>query len=186
VPCVLPSLTLLLKSFATYSATTSVSKPSLTPSTCKNSFLRNYFLTFLLSTDPDPIYVCQLLDVCAEVDGGNVTLVSATSSPQNGSQGSTFTVTMTYSVTSPTGPGFLTIVVIPPDTGAPLSAATFVEGQATGEYQISWPLTTTPSEQEPFSNGVYQAYVAVCEGDCTTKHPYGGIYAEGQTKFQIV
>ena len=92
---------------------------------------------------------------------------------------------MTYTVGAPTGPGFLTIVVIPPDTGAPLSDSEFVEGQAKGEYQISWQLQTTPNEQEPFSNGVYQAYVAVCEGDCTTKHPYGGIYAEGQTKFTI-
>lgn len=142
------------------------------------------FVKVLQYEDPDPIYVCQLIDICGHVNGGKANMTSVTVAPASGPQGTTFAIRAAWSVTSPTGPGGLNIVVIP-QGGMPISGGSFIEGQAVGNYDAQFTLKATPSEQEPFSPGAYQVQIALCEGDCSTKHPWGGVYAEGQTRFTI-
>jgi len=142
------------------------------------------FVDALNVTDPDPIYVCQSVDFCAEVNNGSAKVVVAQVNPKSGATGSTFNIQMEYQVTSPTGPGYLVVEILCPD-GATLSGETFNDAQAVGSYGVQWQIQAQPSEQESFGAGVYQVQVAVCEGDCTTSHPYGGVYAVGQTSFTI-
>jgi len=92
---------------------------------------------------------------------------------------------MIYNVVSATGPGLLSIVIAPQD-GFPVGDDEFTEGQSVGTYSISWQVQTTPSESEDWSAGLYQVQVAVCEGDCTNSHPWGGVYAQANTQFTIV
>jgi len=142
------------------------------------------FIEAINVTDPDPIYACQVIEVCPIVNGGQVKVVSATSSPKSGPQGTTFTINFEYTVVAATGPGLLSVSIFPPDA-EPFGDSEFTEGQAPGTYGIQWSLQAQPSEQEPFDAGQYIVGVAVCEGDCTTVHPYGGVYAAANTTFTI-
>jgi len=144
----------------------------------------NAFVDAINVTDPDPIYVCQEIDLCPVVNGGAVTTLNASVDPTKGAQGTTFTIYYGFKVTSPTGPGYVVVNVNCPD-GSSVGGGEFSEGFGNGAYTISFSLEASPSEQESFGPGNYQVIVAVCEGDCTTDHPYGGIYAEGETSFAI-
>jgi len=143
------------------------------------------FVDIINETDPDPIYLCQLMEVCPHVNGGKVSILSATVDPKQGPQGTVFNITLIYQVSNDTGPGVVEVDIIPPDTGFPMSEAEFIEGQEVGEYAVAWQLQATPGENEPFSNGVYLIGLLVCEGDCETVHPWSGVYAVANTTFTI-
>jgi len=143
------------------------------------------FIDAINDTDPDPIYVCQVIDVCPVVNNGSVKILSTYSRPASGAQGTTFTCGMQYQVISATGPGSVDIAIIPPGSGEVMSDGEFTEGQAPQTYTVEWTVPTTPSENEPFTAGTYQVSLAVCEGDCTTSHRWGGVYASAMTTFTI-
>jgi hypothetical protein len=142
------------------------------------------FADALNMTDPDPIYVCQVIDFCPEVKNGSVTISDGNVDPAKGPQGTTFNLILEYTVKVATGPGYLVVNVNCPD-GQPVGDGQFIEGQPPGKYQITWQLQAQPSEQESYQAGVYQVEMAVCEGDCTTSHPFGGVYASTSTSFSI-
>lgn len=142
------------------------------------------FVKLLQREDPDPIYFCQLLDACGFTNGGKADIFLTQSVPKSGAQGTTFDIEAEWRVTKATGPGGLNIAVVP-QGGFPITGGSFIDGQQPGVYGAKFSLKTKPSEQEPFNPGVYQVEVALCEGDCTTKHPHGGIYSVNRTSFTI-
>jgi hypothetical protein len=142
------------------------------------------FIDAINSTDPDPIWVCQEIDICPIVNGGKVVITSAGAQPPKGPQGTTFNIGMTYQVVNATGPGGLDIAIFPP-ADEPMSDFEFSEGQTAGTYSVSWQLQAEPSEGESFSPGIYAVMLAVCEGDCTTIHNWGGVYASVAFNFTI-
>jgi len=142
------------------------------------------FINLVEEEDPDPIFLCQEVDLCPIVEGGQVNITSATVSPKQGPQGTTFTITMVYNVVSATGPGLVVVNIVPP-ADMPFGDEEFEEGQSKGAYKTQWQLQANPSEGESFSPGVYQVQVAVCAGDCTTAHAYGGVYAQANLSFRI-
>jgi len=148
----------------------------------------NEFVNVINDTDPDPIYYCQEFDMCPVVNGGQVAITHTHMSPISGEAGTTFNVTWTYKVIAPTGPGLLSIVVLPPANDGfdmPFGFGGFIEGQAVGIYEAEAGIDTTPQEMEPFNAGTWVANVAVCAGDCTNDHPYGGVYADVNVTFTI-
>jgi len=142
------------------------------------------FIAAINVTDPDPIYACQVMDLCPVVNGGMVTISQATVSPKSGPSGTTFNFNLVYLVTAATGPGLIAVTIIPPDA-LPFGEASFEEGQPTGKYDVQFQMQATPSEQEPFNPGTYYAAMAICEGDCTTDHEWGGVYASVNVTFSI-
>ena len=142
------------------------------------------FVNFISYEDPDPIYLCQVMDLCPVVDGGKVNITQALVSPSAGPAGTKFAIVMRYTVISTTSTGTLAVQINPPD-GFPMGDGEFTEPQTPGEYSIEWDLDSTPSESEAFSAGVYPIVVAVCAGDCSDSHPYGGVYAQANTQFKI-
>jgi len=143
------------------------------------------FINLVEYEDPDPIYLCQIVDLCPVVNGGAVNITSLYVDPPSGPQGTFFNITMVYTVLSPTGPGLLAVTIVPPGADFPFGGEDFQEGQPKGSYPVGWQLQATPSENESFGPGVYQVQAAVCAGDCTTSHPYGGVYAQATTSFKI-
>jgi len=142
------------------------------------------FIDAINVTDPDPIYICQDIDLCPVVNGGAVTVNGASVDPPSGPQGTTFTFELDYTVTAPTGPGLQVVNVFPPDA-EPFGNADFSEGQPVGKYSLQVSLQASPSEQEPFDAGEYIVEMGICEGDCSTVHPYGGVYAAANVTFKI-
>jgi len=136
------------------------------------------FIAIIQYEDPDSIYTCQLLDACAEVDGGQAKITKVWVTPSSGPQGTNFTLGMMYQVIKTTGPGYLSVFIFPPsnDPSFPFGGDAFVDVTDPGTYGIEFSFVASPSESEDFAPGLYVVSFAICEGDCTTTHPYGGVY----------
>jgi hypothetical protein len=145
------------------------------------------FIALIEEEDPDSIYNCQVIDACAEIDGGQAQITKVWVTPASGPQGTNFTLGMIYQVIKTTGPGYLSILIIPPasDGGFPFGGDAFVDVTQPGTYGIEFSLVASPSESEDFSPGAYQVSFAVCEGDCSNVHPYGGVYDMKNTTMTI-
>jgi len=143
------------------------------------------FIDAIQYEDPDPIYLCQLVDICGHVDGGAANITQVIINPSTINPGDTIQLGFQYKVTAPTGPGTLVVSVNPPDGGFEVDGGEFTEGLAVGVYTVGWQLDTTTTQDDPFSPGVYQVQFFVCEGDCTTSHPYGGVYTSVNATFTI-
>jgi len=134
--------------------------------------------------DPSPIYICQVIDLCNYTNDGEANITSTFVNPKVAKQGQTVEMGFQYVVTKQTSVGGLVVSINPPDA-LPFGDDEFTEGQAPGKYQISWTLQLVPSENEPFSPGLYQIQFAICAGDCSTVHPHSGIYDFVITNFTI-
>ena len=135
--------------------------------------------------DPDPIYICEEINICTPVDNGIAKITNTTVSPSSGPAGTTFNLGFVYKVINKTGPGYLVVEVGSSDGSSSAGDGAFVDVQEPGMYQIAFQLDTTPSDDNPFNPGQYEVEFAVCEGDCTTKHKWGGIYDEATAGFTI-
>ena len=104
--------------------------------------------------------MCQEFDLCPVVNGGAVTILDASVFPESGPAGTVFNVTITYQVTSPIGPGTISVLVIPPynDTAdAEMGFGFFNDEQPVGTYNTWASFGTTPSEFEAFMPGKWIA-----------------------------
>ena len=104
--------------------------------------------------------------------------------PPSGPQGTKFLFTMSFDVTAQTGTGEIAIVVSPPDA-EPFGDAQLNEGFAPGSYTVQFELETQPSEQEPFDAGNYQVELALCNGECGSKHKHSQIFSTKTATFTI-
>jgi len=142
------------------------------------------FIKIINETDPDPIFMCQELGACIHRDGGKVEINSTSVAPTSGPAGTHFKIGMAYTVINATSTGLLVINIIDP-SGMGFGGDDLVEGQAPDFYQVAWDLDTTPNQDEPFLPGNYTVQLAICAGDCSTVHKWGGVYAQTTTQFVI-
>eukprot|EP01112_Ceratiomyxa_fruticulosa_P005526 TRINITY_DN1618_c0_g1_i1.p1 TRINITY_DN1618_c0_g1~~TRINITY_DN1618_c0_g1_i1.p1 ORF type:complete len:239 (-),score=42.70 TRINITY_DN1618_c0_g1_i1:82-798(-) len=142
------------------------------------------FIKIIESTDPDPIWICEEINSCPVYQNGLANITSTNVTPSTGPAGSKFSISMTYTVTNHTSTGLFVLQIQPPE-GMIFGDSVLTEGQAPGNYQLAFTLDTTPTEDEPFLPGVYKTLLAICAGDCTTKHPNGGVYTNATTTFTI-
>jgi len=142
------------------------------------------FIKLVTDEDPDPIWICEEGGICPHNDNGSALANGAWVNPQSGPAGSTFDIIFNYTVTSYTSSGGPNVVVVPP-AGLPLGGAEFNSGQPIGTYIVAFKLDSTPSEQEPFTPGVYQVEAALCAGDCSGRHKWSSVYCNATTQFSI-
>jgi len=142
------------------------------------------FIDLVNYEDPDPIYICQDWYACNHTSGGVVQILKTFVSPPKGPQGTTFILGLDYKVVKQTSVGTLNVAVFPPDA-FPITGGEFSEGQAPGSYGLRFELQAEPSEGEPFDAGEYDVEWAICAGDCSNSHPWGGVYAQSNTTFTI-
>merc|ERR1711916_203716 len=142
------------------------------------------FGKLLQEADPDPIYLCEKVNLCAHSTTAAANITDLTISPTSGTQGTKFSITPAYTVTNEIATGELVVVVVPPD------ASSFGDGQtiftqASGSYGGNLSFEAKPSEQEPFDPGQYQVVAAVCEGTCGSIHEWSATLSEKSTSFEI-
>eukprot|EP01098_Paradermamoeba_levis_P010817 TRINITY_DN4562_c0_g3_i1.p1 TRINITY_DN4562_c0_g3~~TRINITY_DN4562_c0_g3_i1.p1 ORF type:complete len:278 (-),score=115.73 TRINITY_DN4562_c0_g3_i1:91-864(-) len=141
------------------------------------------FIKIIDQLDPDPVYICESFGLC-EIKDGNAKIVSVSVSPSQGPAGTTFTLDLKFSVLNVTGTGEVE-VDITPVSGSDIGQAELIENLAVGNYEYKFSLDTTPSDDQPFSPGVYKTAFAVCEGSCGSKHPHSKVYDQQTTQFTI-
>ncbi|WAR19856.1 CTuncharacterized [Mya arenaria] len=136
------------------------------------------FIKIVQNADLDPIYYCELIPACPINDNGDAHFTSFQVSPKSGPQG-VFDIDFTYESKNGTGTGEIAIEI---DTLAPA-------GSYNGDIQLkaqpdpNCDPTQGPCEQ--WLPGTYTVKIAICNGECGSKHPHSAIYDETSATFTI-
>ncbi|XP_035680752.1 countin-1-like isoform X1 [Branchiostoma floridae] len=149
------------------------------------------FIKIIENADLDPIYYCELLKQCTIKDDGDAKITSLDVSPKSGPQG-TFMIDVEYTSKNGTGTGEMVIDIDTVD-GIPLGQGFILEAQEAGSYGQKISLKAEPNPEcdptqgpcEQFLPGVYNVSIAICNGECGSKHPHSQIYDQGMTNFTI-
>jgi hypothetical protein len=145
----------------------------------------NAFIDALNYEDPDPIYFCEVVDLCPVNMNAAGKIVKAFVSPATGRSGATFTVEVDFQVINTTGTATLGYTVVPPDGSFPFGEEILMVSQKPGFYAAKFQFQAEPSEVESFAPGVYQTYIGFCEGECGSPHPYTKVLDQKTISFRI-
>lgn len=113
------------------------------------------FEKLLNEEDPDPIYICEKVDLCPHSTTAAANVTSLAVSPQSGPQGTQFAINFVFQVTNTIATGELAVVVVPPQASS-FGGSNLIYELAPGSYSGSMTFEATPNEQEPFNPGSYQ------------------------------
>jgi len=127
------------------------------------------FIDLIDDADPDPIWICEEIGVCAVNNNAAANITAYSVDPQHGHRGSTFNFNVVYQVTNTIGTGEVALEIVDP-TGQGLGDGQLIDNQPPGTYTVQLQMQAQPSENEAFPNGVYATEVAVCEGSCGSSH----------------
>lgn len=142
------------------------------------------FVKLIEAADPDPIWICEQMTVCAINPDAAANITQLTVAPQKGSQGSTFNILASYQVTNTIATGTLELLVLPP-ASSPMGEGFLLVDQTPNTYNDRFSLKTQPSEQQPFNPGEYKVEVAVCEGSCGSTHSNTKTLSVAKTSFTL-
>jgi len=147
----------------------------------------NEFVNLLDDVDPDPVFYCQELDVCATSMSSKAKITKVVVKPPSGPAGTTFNFMVQYQVINTTGTATLEIDVFPPDSdgGFPFGDAELLGQVTPATYTMQFQMTASPSENEDFSPGKYKTQIALCEGTCGSIHSYAYTLDVFTTSFNI-
>jgi hypothetical protein len=150
------------------------------------------FVKIIEKADLDPIYYCELLKACPVNDHGDANITMLTVMPNKGPQGN-FEIQMKYVSKNGTGTGEIFIGIKTVD-GVPLEDAFLNIAQPPGTYVERINLKAQPDPDcdpsqgpcESWKPGVYYVEMAVCNGECGSKHPHSQVYSQAKANFTIV
>jgi hypothetical protein len=151
------------------------------------------FIDLIEKADLDPIYYCELLDLCPVNDNGDAHIVSFTVKPNTVDQGSNFHIELLFQTQKGTGTGEIDLGIDTAD-GIPVGEDELLQSLAPGAYNVTWTVKAKPDPncdptQEPCEEwvpGNYTADVAICNGECGSKHPHSQIYDTAKAPFRVV
>merc|ERR1712100_499616 len=72
------------------------------------------FIKLIQDVDPDPIWICEEIDVCPTAANASGNVTSLAVSPTQGPSGTTFDIDVVFQITSAIGTGSLEFIVAPP------------------------------------------------------------------------
>lgn len=97
----------------------------------RQNTIRIIILIYIKDIDPDPIWICEMVDICPINDNAAAKFLSIAVSPKAGPQGTSFNVTASFKVSDTIGTGEIDYAVIPPAE----------DGFSFGEYVLLFPLS---------------------------------------------
>jgi len=130
------------------------------------------FVRALNKTDPDPIFVCEEINVCPKSANSSARITQVSVSPADGPEGTIFDFEMTINVTSALGTGVADLTIVPPGKSLPFSFDLLLVAVPDGVYPINFKIQATPSESEDWPVGQYNGTLSICEGFCDSIHKY--------------
>lgn len=149
------------------------------------------FIKLIEKADLDPIYFCELINLCPINDNGDAKFTSFTITPSSGPQGPR-EVDFTYMSKNGTGTGEIVLEVETVD-GLPIDGSFLHQLAGPGTYPSKVQLKAEPDPDcdpsqgpcEQWLPGNYTLKIAICNGECGSKHPHSQIYDEAQLTFVI-
>ncbi|KAL5009221.1 hypothetical protein ScPMuIL_014802 [Solemya velum] len=150
-----------------------------------------YFVEAARKADLDPIYYCELMDLCPINDKGDAKFTNLVVTPPSGPQG-LFNIDIGYSSVNGTGTGQLDVFIYTVD-GVPIGHSFLLEAQEPGSYDGNIQLNAVPDPNcdpvaeicERWLPGQYTVETTICNGECGSKHPHSQIYDTANTTFEI-
>lgn len=148
------------------------------------------FIAILEKINLDPIYYCEEIDLCPYNDNGKAKIDKVIVSPLTGAQGTTFVILVDYTVINTTGTGDMVINIEPVDK-IPLGDEFMLYQQGPGSYKVEFKVDATPNPDcndpmcEQWLPGLYNIDLALCDGECSGKHPHSRMYGEAKANFTI-
>jgi hypothetical protein len=148
------------------------------------------FIEALEKEDPDPIPVCETIELCEYVPGGNVKMYNFAASPSTVPLGSETVLTAEFTVVNRTSTGEIRFQITPKG-GSGTDADGVALPTPPGNYRANCKVPTGPGQngqQGPVSApGVVDAGFFLCEGQCgDTKWKHSHTYASATTNFTVV
>ncbi|EGG20722.1 countin2 [Cavenderia fasciculata] len=142
------------------------------------------FSNLVLDADPDPIFMCEVIDVCPVkmTAAGNITNFDIV--PSSGPVGTTFYANINYTITSEIGTGQI-VANLYDTNNLGFGFYNLLVDTAPGDYYVSFPFQSQPSEMEPFNPGSFLISVGLCEGFCGSIHKYTIILSVVNDNFTI-
>jgi len=140
----------------------------------------------LNKTDPDPVFLCEEVDVCPIAKNATGNITSASVVPQTGTIGTTFEFTMVINITSALGTGIGDLTIQPPGKNLPFSFDYLLIGYPVGSYTIPFKVQAEDSETENWPVGNYTATLSICEGFCGSTHKNQYIIDHKDVTFNII
>jgi hypothetical protein len=141
------------------------------------------FSKILERVDIDPYLLCDLTHLCPTTEGGAVTNVAVTVNPAPVPEHSTFTIALGFTVTKALGAGQFHLKLTD-DSGDSEDVFATHNGfpAATSAAEVSFTYSTDDVGLGP---GTYTADMAICQGECDSKHEHSVNYGLASKKFTV-
>lgn len=142
------------------------------------------FVKLANKTDIDPIYYCEVINLCPINDNGDAKFKYFSISPPSSLIGTTVTIDFTYQSMNGTGTGELYIEIDCVDK-IKIESRLLNEAQKSGIYGDRFSLDTTPADPdcdpteeqcEQWLAGTYNVTIQLCNGICGSHHPHSATY----------
>ncbi|KAM9964672.1 hypothetical protein ACTFIW_004446 [Dictyostelium discoideum] len=145
----------------------------------------NGFMDLLEDIYPDPIYICESVNMCQYNDKANATITEVVINPMSGNVGDTFKIGVSFNVTNTIATGEILWNVVDP-RGFQFGETEVIIDASPSIYGAAFSFQATPSEQEEFPPGEYQLQMQICEGTCGSPHPHSYILSNQYLNFTII
>ncbi|CAF1212789.1 unnamed protein product [Adineta ricciae] len=149
------------------------------------------FIRLLEHTDLDPIWYCQIADLCPINDHGDAKFVYFHMIPPTGRVGTEFIIDCSFTSKNGTGPGMLSITIVTPQNQS-ASNDFLLDAKKPGIYDQRIAVKTfdrdcnSPTDScNGFPTGTYNVTAYLCDGECGSHHPHSSIYDVGHTSFVV-
>jgi len=145
------------------------------------------FINLIVNEDIDPIWYCELLDMCTidDCQGDCLDITVYITRPNRIPQGGVINQYFTVDVKKPwNGTGMFTFVINDPVQGQQEQDALIDGGWGpvgTATYAIQIP----SAEAQLTVNATISSQILICNGECGSKHPHSRIFSQASTTFII-
>ncbi|KAJ3428586.1 hypothetical protein M0812_23913 [Anaeramoeba flamelloides] len=141
------------------------------------------FINLIKKADLDSIWMCEKVTVCSHAMGtGKILTINV--SPESGPAGTKFEVEVVFQVETEIGTGELDIEIVG-GANMPVGDGELLVDTEPGEYGIKFSFTATPSEDDPWDPATYEVGMALCDGECGSKHEWSKVLGEKKGTFKI-
>ncbi|CAF0771713.1 unnamed protein product [Adineta steineri] len=150
------------------------------------------FVKALIKADLDPIWYCEMADLCPINDHGDAKFTNFQITPKTAPEGSTFVFDCSFTSVNGTGTGVINIVMIDPKNRTAANLYWF-EARKPGTYpekiglQTLFELNCDPTQElcDGWEIGTYNVTAQVCNGECGSHHPHSSTYDTATGSFEI-
>ncbi|UJR35376.1 hypothetical protein I4U23_028133 [Adineta vaga] len=150
------------------------------------------FVKALIKMDLDPIWYCEILELCPINDHGDAKFINFQVTPKSAPEGSTFIFDCSFISVNGTGTGTINVELLDPKNRTAGNLYWF-EARKPGTYpekigfQTLFELNCDPSQEvcDGWPIGTYNITAQVCNGECGSHHPHSSIYDTAKGSFEI-